>query len=92
MGAHPTSLPMRPFHPILVDHLIGAMFTLKSDIRLEYQFNITPKRTSADFFIETDEGCLGGPVISLNSLNISLNIRLFISAQIMILGSGEIEP
>lgn len=62
MGADQTSLPMRPFRPILVDHLIGATFTLKSDIRLEYQFNIIPKRTSADFFIEMDEGRLGGPV------------------------------
>lgn len=62
MGAHQTSLARRPFGPIQVHKVIEAVFTLKSDIRLEYQFNITPTRTSADFFIGTDEGCLHGPV------------------------------
>ena len=40
MRAHQIILARRPFGPIPVDQLIGAVLTPKSDIRLEYQFNI----------------------------------------------------
>lgn len=40
MRAHQIILARRPFGPIPVDQLTGAVLTLKSDIRLEYQFNI----------------------------------------------------